>query len=265
MSENKKYYYLKLKENFFNKDEVKLLEQQENGFIYSNLYLKLCLMSLKGEGRLLFRNEIPYDEGMISAITNVPLDNVRAGLVLIQKLGLIKFVESGEIYMTDIQDMIGHTSSEGERKKLYRERLKTLQIGTLPTFVPETVHQSKSKSKSKRLEIESYKDIRRFDEWYNLYNKKRHRADAVKEWHKLNPDENLFSKIIEHTTKYIKVAQPQYRPDPERYIKNKRYEDEIIVPGISEDGMKRLPNGKLDMTDDKTREAYLKKAYEVKR
>jgi len=123
MSDNKKYYYLKLKENFFNKDELKLLEKQENGYIYSNLYLKLCLMSLKGEGKLLFRNEIPFEEDMISTITGVPLDNVRVGMVVLRKLGLIKIIDSGEIFLTDIQEMIGHASSEGERKKVYREKL----------------------------------------------------------------------------------------------------------------------------------------------
>jgi predicted phage replisome organizer len=124
MSENKRYYFLKLKDDFFNRDEIKILESQPNGKTYSNLYLRLCLMSLKGEGRLLFRDEIPYDEQMISTVTGIELDNVRAGLVVLQRLGLIKRIESGEIYMADIQTMIGRGSTEAERLREYRRRIK---------------------------------------------------------------------------------------------------------------------------------------------
>ena len=45
--ENKNYYYLKLKENFFESDELKILESQENGYLYSNILLKLYLKALK--------------------------------------------------------------------------------------------------------------------------------------------------------------------------------------------------------------------------
>ena len=46
MSDNKKYYYLKLKDNYFDTEEMKILESQRNGVEYQNLYLKLCLLSL---------------------------------------------------------------------------------------------------------------------------------------------------------------------------------------------------------------------------
>ena len=41
MSETKKYFYLKLKENFFDTEEIKILESMENGYLYSNILLKL--------------------------------------------------------------------------------------------------------------------------------------------------------------------------------------------------------------------------------
>ncbi|HBK5231260.1 TPA: phage replisome organizer N-terminal domain-containing protein, partial [Enterococcus faecium] len=51
MSDNKRYYYLKLKENFFDSDEMVLLESMPDGYIYSNILLKLYLRSLKHEGK----------------------------------------------------------------------------------------------------------------------------------------------------------------------------------------------------------------------
>jgi len=162
VADSKKYYYLKLKDSFFDREEIKILESQPNGIIYSNLYLKLCLMSLKGDGRLLFRDEIPYDEQMIATVTNIPLDNVRAGLVVLRNLGLIIRIDSGEIYMSEIQTMIGRTSTEGDRKKIYRDRIKNnneitiIPHGQLSENVPRV-----SLNRTPEREIELEKEIER--------------------------------------------------------------------------------------------------------
>ena len=59
MADNRKYYYLKLKEGFFESEEIKILESMKDGYIYSNILLKLYLRSLRNEGRLMYRNVIP--------------------------------------------------------------------------------------------------------------------------------------------------------------------------------------------------------------
>ena len=51
MSENRKYYYLKLKENFYNSETMVILESMQDGLLYSNLLLKMYLMSLKSGGK----------------------------------------------------------------------------------------------------------------------------------------------------------------------------------------------------------------------
>jgi predicted phage replisome organizer len=123
LSDNKKYYYLKLKETFYTNEDLALIEGMENGFIYSNLYLKMILLSLKDEGRLLFKGRIPYSEKMISTITRIPIDNVRCGIKILSDYGMIEILESGVMYMTDIQDLIGQGSTESERKAKYRKRI----------------------------------------------------------------------------------------------------------------------------------------------
>lgn len=55
MADNRKYYYLKLKEGFFESEEIKILESMKDGYIYSNILLKLYLRSLRNEGRLMYR------------------------------------------------------------------------------------------------------------------------------------------------------------------------------------------------------------------
>lgn len=123
MSENKKYFYLKLKESFFDCEDLKIIEGMENGFIYSNLYMKMILLSLKDEGRLLFKGRIPYNEKMLATITGIPIDNVRCGIKILADYGMIEILESGVMYMTDIQDLIGTGSTEAERKARYRKRI----------------------------------------------------------------------------------------------------------------------------------------------
>jgi predicted phage replisome organizer len=128
MSDNKKYYYMRLKENFFDTDEMKILEGMKDGYIYSNILLKLYLMSLKHEGKLMLRDGIPYNPQMIATVTRHSVGDVEKALKTFQTLGLIEILETGEIYMLDIQSFIGKSSSEGERKRIYREKIKQKAI-----------------------------------------------------------------------------------------------------------------------------------------
>ena len=59
MSDNRKYYYLKLKENYFDEDAIVLLESMQDGILYSNILLKLYLKSLKNGGKLQLDENIP--------------------------------------------------------------------------------------------------------------------------------------------------------------------------------------------------------------
>ena len=64
MSDNRKYYYLKLKENYFDDDSIVLLESMQDGVLYSNILLKLYLKSLKHGGRLQLDEDIIDDLGV---------------------------------------------------------------------------------------------------------------------------------------------------------------------------------------------------------
>ena len=68
MSDNKKYYYLKLKDNFFEDEAMIILEGMQDGYKYSNILLKMYLRSLKNEGKLMFNDVIPYTPSVLSQI-----------------------------------------------------------------------------------------------------------------------------------------------------------------------------------------------------
>ena len=126
MADNRKYYYLKLKENFFDSDSIVLLEDMKDGILYSNILLKLYLKSLKNGGRLQLDEHIPYTAQMIATLTRHQIGTVERALAIFQQLGLVEQLDCGLLYMTDIELMIGQSSTEAERKRAARLENKAL-------------------------------------------------------------------------------------------------------------------------------------------
>ena len=122
MADNKKYYYLKLADNFYDRDEMIILESMPDGYMYSNILLKLYLRSLKNEGKLLFNDRIPYNSQMLANITRFPIGVIEKALKIFLDLGLIEILDNGAIYMLDIQNFIGKSTTEADRKRNYRKR-----------------------------------------------------------------------------------------------------------------------------------------------
>lgn len=106
MADNRKYYYLKLKEDFFDTDEMKILESMKDGYLYSNILLKLYLKSLSNSGRLMYRNVIPYTPEILATLTGHQVGTVEKALDVFKKLDLIEMLDNGAIYMMDIQNFM---------------------------------------------------------------------------------------------------------------------------------------------------------------
>ena len=85
MADNRKYYYLKLKEDFFDTDEMKILESMKDGYLYSNILLKLYLKSLSNSGRLMYRNVIPYTPEILATLTGHQVGTVEKALDVFKK------------------------------------------------------------------------------------------------------------------------------------------------------------------------------------
>lgn len=124
MTENRRYYYLKLKENFYNSETMVVLESMQDGLLYSNLLLKMYLMSLKNGGILMLNDHLPHTPQTIATFTRHQVGTVERALHVFQELGLVEILTDGAYYMTDLQLLIGQSSSEGERKKKERMRLQ---------------------------------------------------------------------------------------------------------------------------------------------
>ena len=152
MSDNRKYYYLKLKENYFDDDSIVLLESMQDGVLYSNILLKLYLKSLKHGGRLQLDDNIPYTAQMIATITRQQIGTVERALQIFLKLGLVEVLDSGTFYMSNIELLIGQSSTEAERKRAARLQNKAL-------FAPRTNGGHLSDIRPPEIEIELEKEI----------------------------------------------------------------------------------------------------------
>lgn len=152
MADNKTYYYLKLKEDFFNSEDMKLLQGLQDGYLYSDILLKLCLLSLKQNGKLMYRGVIPYTPEMVSAVTNHQVGTVEKAIHTLQSMGFIEILDNGAIFMTDIQNFIGQSTTEADRKRKYRneinaEKLTILesQVGQMSDICPDICPESSDK------------------------------------------------------------------------------------------------------------------------
>lgn len=163
MSDNKKYYYMRLKENFFDDDNMLILESMPDGYLYCNILLKLYLRSLKDNGRLMLNGRIPYNPQMLATVTRHQIGTVERALNIFKELGLIEVLDNGAIYMMDIQNYIGKSSSEADRQREYQNRLKSEK--ELGNALPEESCKESCKKSNKKstpeLELEKELDTER--------------------------------------------------------------------------------------------------------
>ena len=122
MAENKKYYFLKLKEDFFDQREIVVLEGSKDGILYVNILLKLYLKSLQHNGKLLLNEMTPLSAEMIALLTRHEVGTVERAMRAFTQPGLVVMQEDDTYYMPEIQQMTGKGSSEGERKARYRRQ-----------------------------------------------------------------------------------------------------------------------------------------------
>lgn len=126
-NDNRRYYWLKLKEDFFEDEAIEWLEEQKNGSTYALFYLKLCLKALKNDGMLIRHVGtmlIPYDTAKLAEMTRTSEDTVIVALELMKKIGLVEIRDDGAIYMSQLSEMVGSESVGAARKRKYRKKLE---------------------------------------------------------------------------------------------------------------------------------------------
>ena len=124
-TENKRFYWIKLRQDFFNKETIDWLQDQENGYAYIVLYLKLCLMTANNGGKLIRTVgdlTIPYDVRKISQKTGIDFDTVTIAMGLFKHLGLLVEGTEGVLNLPEVPMMVGNESASKEAIKKRKQR-----------------------------------------------------------------------------------------------------------------------------------------------
>lgn len=116
-----RYYWLKLKRDFFKRHDIQIIESMPNGKDYVLFYLKLMVESIDHDGALRFSDTIPYNEQMLSVVTNTNIDTVRSAIKLLTELGIIEVMDDQTLYLKEVKSLIGSQTISAEKKQIQRQ------------------------------------------------------------------------------------------------------------------------------------------------
>lgn len=241
MAESKRYYWLKLKRDFFRRHDIQIVESMANGKDYILFYLKLLCESVDHNGNLRFSEQIPYNEQMLATITNTNIDVVRSAIQVFKELGMMEVLDDGTYFMNEVQKMLGSETSWAEKKRDYRLKKGQCPQGVLPM-------SDKSKRESTEKELDKDKEIKKenieekspdFDFDFNaekawndtfaLYPKKSEAVMAMQEWlRKLAPviegnRKEVAALIYTATKMYVADYDENHPDDKEKHMYIPKY------------------------------------------
>ncbi|MEG1506511.1 MAG: phage replisome organizer N-terminal domain-containing protein [Bacilli bacterium] len=256
----KKFYWIKLKTDFFNRKEIDFLLSQNNGCEYIVLYQMLCLITANDNGELKESiNEIiiPFDINKIARDTKYfDYDTIVVALELYKKLGLIYEQNDKILKITNYQEMIGCETSYAQQKRAYRNGQKEVEntskkeVGHSLDIVRQEIRDKSIEYRYKNIYIytdekHSLDDISlvRFDTFWSCYPKKETKIKC-QDWFKKNTlDDTTFDIILNSLEKFKKCKQwktKQFIPQPITWLNQKRWLDEIEEEESEEENAIRL-------------------------
>ena len=122
MSNSKRYYWLKLKDDFFNSKHIKYLRSQPDGDRITIVYLQLQLKSLKSEGVLHYEKIFPSCVEEIAFDLGESAELVDRTISLLKALKLVETLDNDSLYLTAVKDVTGSETPAAGRKRAERER-----------------------------------------------------------------------------------------------------------------------------------------------
>lgn len=125
LGENKKYFWLKLYNDFFTSKRVKRLRSLAGGDTYTIIYLKMQLKALKDDGYLYFDDVMDDFAEELALDIDENADDVRVTIQYLSRVGLLESSENGkEYFLPYVQKCIGSETASTQRSRLSRARKK---------------------------------------------------------------------------------------------------------------------------------------------
>ena len=204
---DKRFYWIKLKTDFFEQDAIDFLLSQTNGSDYIALYIKLCTMTANTNGQLATQIGeilIPYDAQKIARDTKYfSVDTVIVALELFKKLGLIYESNDNVLQIANYDSMVGSSKNDEYTKKLNAERQRksranrkqkllesNVTVTDTITLPCHTEYRDKSiEIRDKNIDIDKEKD--------SVLDKPKQTKHKYGEYHHVLLDDNQYEHLKE--------------------------------------------------------------------
>lgn len=162
MAKVKRYFWLKLRKDFFNQKEIKLLRKIAGGDTYTIIYLKILLLSLENDGKVYFDGVATSFAEEIALEIDEDAENVGVCMKFLEQKGLLVYESEDEMDLTALPEMIGSESESARRMRKHRQNKvlqeKTSHCDTLPSQCDKNVTTEIEKEIEIEKELEIDKD-----------------------------------------------------------------------------------------------------------
>jgi len=222
----KKFYWIKLKTDFFTREDIDFLLSQKNGAEYVVIYQILCLNTANTNGEL--KNTIgeiivPFNaEKVARDCKYFDIDTVNVAMSLYKKLGLIYEQDDGTLRISNYDSLVGSECSSAKRVREYRDRQKVLQCNN------DVTQENREKSLDNRdldnkiIEIKSTEIISKrnkglsdseieneFEELWKLYPNKKSKKDALKHYKSSRKNGAKYEDVLNGIYAYIDYIETE--------------------------------------------------------
>lgn len=236
----KRYYWLKLKEDFFSSKRIKRLRNLAGGDTYTIIYLKMQLKALKDDGKLYFDGIMEnFAEELALDIDENP-DDVSMVISYLASVGLLETDDDFVYKLTYMDNIIGSETAHTQRQRDYIQRKKEREASLNDAGVTQML---RSGDAEKEIELErEYRDIPplppkgddEFDAFWKAYPKKVGKADAKKKFKtaltKVSLDTMLAALEAQKTWSQWQRDGGQYIPNASTWLNQERWNDEETTP-----------------------------------
>lgn len=156
MAEGKRYFWLKLYDDFFDSLRIKKLRRMAGGDTYTIIYLKMQLKAMKTDGVLTFTGiEQDFVDELALDLNEEP-DNVRVTLAYLASCGLLETADNVSFFLPYAAMCTGSETASTQRWREWKAR-KTLETNTAPTLTQQTANVEIEKEIEIESEIEKSK------------------------------------------------------------------------------------------------------------
>lgn len=154
----RRFFWLKLKEDFFDEKQVKYLRKLPDGDKLTIVYLKMLLKSIRTEGVLKYDQILPSCEAELAMILDEDENIIRLLINALQQMGLVDVIDNGSLYMTAIKDLTGSEGTSAERMRKLREKKKKNNLLPSQCDAPVTRQLRRERARARYRERARYRD-----------------------------------------------------------------------------------------------------------